>query len=340
MIAAQSIGAEGFLLYNQPEDIIGQYDFAVGQITKGRGSSYICESDTGTKILVPYAGSAEKAGFLKEYLAYLKDAGFPCEQILLTQTGEEICVDAYGGKYLCKDMVDGSECSTRNRQEMNEAAKILAFYHKVSAGCPLKAPDGMVSRQKSLASTYAGRTRQMLRVRNYIRDKNKKGEFELCFLQYYPHFAKQAMSSEELLGSMDGGLGRILVHGDIDQHNIIKTADGWRIINFEHLEYSWRMADLANFLRKMMEKNNWRRELGLELVAAYDSVERIRETDRMLLYILMCYPEKFRKLANHYLNSHKPWLSARSLEKLNRLAAQEQAREAFLDDLNKSFCLR
>ena len=347
-------------MYNQPEDIIGQYDLTAGKITKGRGNSYICETDVGTKILVPYAGSAERALFLRDFLLYLKDAGFFCEQVLLTHTGEALCEDAYGGRYICKDLLQGNECSTRSKEEMKEAAKILALYHKVSAGCPLEAseslkrnpeslkrnpesltrnPDSLDGGRNSLAKnqdsrnlpeTFRKHSKEMLRVRNFVSSRRNKGGFELRFLEYYPVFAEQAHQAEVLLAQMVDWPDLIWVHGEVNQHNIRKSAPGWHMVNFEHLARSWAMTDLAHFLRKMMEKNNWRVELGLEMVAAYDSVERIRPADRQLLYILLSYPEKFWKLSNQYAASHKPWLAQRSIEKLERLIAQESAKERFL----------
>ena len=48
------------------------------------------------------------------------------------------------------------------------------------------------------------------------------------------------------------------------------------------------------------------------------------------LYVYLAYPEKFWKIANRYYNSHKAWLSGRNIEKLEKVVAQEDAREQFL----------
>ncbi len=320
-------------MYNQPEDIIGQYDLTVRQITKGRGNGYICETDRGMKVLMPYAASAERAQFLRDFLIYLSEAGFSCEQIWLTRKGEVFSEDAYGTKYICKDLMPGNECITRSREEMKEAAKILALFHKLSAGCSLEVPDGVNVAALRLDETFRKHSTEMRRVRNFISSGKHKGAFELRFLECYLRFAAQARQAEELLEQMEVWPEQIWVHGEVNQHNVRKSASGWYMVNFEHLTSSWAMSDLAHFLRKMMEKNNWRMELGQELIRAYDSVERMGTADRELLYVLLCYPEKFWKLANRYAASHKPWLTGQSLEKLERLLAQEEARSRFLEDL-------
>jgi hypothetical protein len=83
----------------------------------------------------------------------------------------------------------------------------------------------------------------------------------------------------------------------------------------------------------MMEKNNWNRELGMRLIASYDRIRPIGEEEYRRLYVLLLFPEKFWKLANHYLSSHKAWVSGRDIEKLDRIMEQEGRREEFLQNL-------
>ncbi len=318
-------------MYYQPEEIMEQYPLQVAQITRGRGG-YLCETDQGTKLLAPYCGSMERARFLRQFLINIKDAGLTVEQILLTAEGEPLAVDAYGGKYLCKDAFTGSECSTRNREEMKEAVKILAFYHKLSEGCTPELPVYMSRMSCSKLQLYEKRARELRRVRNYMRGKKNKTEFEQRFLEHFPRFMAQAQEAAELATESEKG-SSLLCHGDFNQHNILKTKEGWRIVHFEHLCCQNPMTDLSGFLRKMMEKNSWRTELGLELMNAYAAVQPVRPSDRHILYVMLRFPEKYWKLANHYANSGKSWLSERSVDKLNDLIAQEEEKEHFLKNL-------
>jgi Ser/Thr protein kinase RdoA (MazF antagonist) len=94
-----------------------------------------------------------------------------------------------------------------------------------------------------------------------------------------------------------------------------------------------RVGDLANFIRKMMEKNNWNAGLGMDLIRGYDRVRKLSPEELKYLYVYLAYPEKFWKIANRYYNSHKAWLSGRNIEKLEKVVAQEDAREQFLQML-------
>ena len=93
------------------------------------------------------------------------------------------------------------------------------------------------------------------------------------------------------------------------------------------------MSDLAKYTRKALEKNRWNAELGRQMLMTYQRVRPFRTGELQQLYLRLLYPEKFWKIANRYYNSHKAWLSGRNIEKLEKVVAQEDAREQFLQML-------
>lgn len=95
-----------------------------------------------------------------------------------------------------------------------------------------------------------------------------------------------------------------------------KTGIG--IVHFECFSYQIQVSDLANYMRKMLEKNNWNTGLGMDLICAYDRVRRLTAVELNYLYLYMAYPEKFWKIANRYYNTHKAWVSGRNIEKLEK----------------------
>jgi CotS family spore coat protein len=325
-------------LYNQPETILEQYDVTVSTVKKGRGI-YICDTDQGRKILTPFGGSKERAAFLYELLGYLNVQGGEAGRMMLTKEGEVLAHDEAGGAYLLKDMVAGEECSTKRPEQMTGAVEALARLHLCLAECPVEVPEFMRGEQAAVSVLYEKHCRELVKVKNYIKSRNRKNEFEMKFQKEYPHFIEQAKQSLELLAESEKtDTTRMLCHGDVNQHNAVFTGQGWQFINFEHVCCGHPMADLSNFLRKLMEKNDWNRELGMRLVKAYDRVRPISGDEYMRLYVLMLFPEKFWKLANHYYNSHKAWLSGRDIEKLDRIRAQEDGRGQFLENLFSNGC--
>ena len=174
----------------------------------------------------------------------------------------------------------------------------------------------------------------MNNVRHYIPPKKKKNDFEMMFAVWYPEYVKKAQETTDIL--KDLGIQEQLIgfcHGDYNQHNVIFSREGIAVVHFENFLYQESVGDLANFIRKMMEKNNWNAGLSMDLSREYDRVRKLSPEELKYLYVYLAYPEKFWKIANRYYNSHKAWLSGRNIEKLEKVVAQEDAREQFLQML-------
>ena len=84
-----------------------------------------------------------------------------------------------------------------------------------------------------------------------------QNEFEQIYMKYFSQMLSTAEESITCLEKKEGEVGESgICHGEVNQHNIIHANGRWYMIHFENCSYSWRITDLANFLRKMMEKNN------------------------------------------------------------------------------------
>lgn len=321
-------------MYNQPETILEQYDLEIKQMTKGRGA-YICDTDCGRKLLVPFRGSKERAAFLREILLELNRKGFPVEQICITKNEEAVAEDEWGTRYWLKDLVSGSECSTGSKSDMVNALVSLAELHILLVSCPKEIPAFMKNERNEPGQMYRRHYKELVKVKNYVHSRKSRNDFELAFQGQYPHYIKNAKEAIALLEELEaGGMQQMcLCHGDFNQHNVLRTPEGIRIVNFENMGCNEPVTDLANFIRKMMEKNNWDTELGMRLIDAYESRRKLSAGERKFLYLSLLFPEKFWKLSNHYSNSHKAWVSGRDIEKLNRMIELEPMRTKFLENL-------
>ena len=102
------------------------------------------------------------------------------------------------------------------------------------------------------------------------------------------------------------------------------------VLNFEQMSYDVLVQDLANFIRKILEKYNWNTGLGIEMITAYDQVRKLLPEELKQLYLRLAYPKKYWKIANHYCSSRKSWISGRDIEKLEKVIRQETERKQFL----------
>ncbi len=321
-------------MYNQTEAILSQYELEINEVTKGRGT-YICDTDKGLKVLVPFSGSKEKGEFLKTFLEELQKKGFLAEQIYANKeeaalTQEEGC----GEGFILKDHITGTELNTNRPGEMREAARLLASYQSLAKNIDLPLTEQMKKSAENVVEKRKKHYRELVKVKNYIRGRKGKNEFEQIYMKNYLPMLATAQESIAILEKQEEMTPECCIcHGEFNQHNAILSGEGWRIINFENFFYSWSTMDLANFLRKMEEKNQWDIDLGKELIEAYDEICPLGKDGRFQLYGLLLFPEKFWKVTNHYMSSRKSWISGRDIEKLQTVIEQENLRLKFMENL-------
>jgi len=326
----------GFLYsqQSQTEAILSQYEMEIYEVTKGRGT-YICSTDKGVRVLTSFRGAKEKGEVLRRYLEKLKDAGFFVEQIEKNKEKEAISVDeATGERFLLKEYITGNEMSVNNINELKKAASLLAEYHNVAANITADVVEQETDCRYNAFEEKEKHYRELIKVKNYIRNRKKKNEFERIYLNCYEKMLQTAKESLLILEKVQEDTPTCcFCHGDYNQHNIIWTDTKWQIINFENFVYNWCIVDLANFLRKMQEKNDWDIRVGNDLLESYTKTRSLSTIEKEKLYGLLLFPEKFWKVTNHYINSRKTWISERDIEKLKKVIEQEPKRLKYIQNV-------
>ena len=317
-------------MYNQPEVALENYEISITKIAKGRGV-YVCDTNKGQKLLVPYRGHEERAKSLRNVLIYIQRNGMDVEQVALNGEGNVISQDNCETSYILKDYRQGRECSTQNMEDMCGGMRALAQFHNIMSYYPEKPAAAAVS----LVEKNGRKCAQIVKLKNYIRHRGKTNRFEHLFGQCYEHFLAQGQKSVEIIREIEGSsveqIPLIYCHGDFNHHNVICTPSGrWIPINFETIQPGYPEIDIAEYMRKMLEKNLWQAETGSLLLESYEQVRKLSSAEIKLLAALLIFPEKFCKLCNHYSNSRKSWVCDRDVEKLELLIEQNEKRELYL----------
>ncbi len=349
-------------MYYRAEQILNAYPREFTGNMKGRGS-ILCTDSEGIYLLKEYNGSVRRLEVLDGVLRYLKERGFLTEELIYTREGELRYRDVDGVSYFLRKTVQGRECDTRNQDEIVYVIRHMARLHGLLAQYGAQGEKESVSFAMREAGSFAGEdavfsgtcgdvqgaltggrkqpmdatarhTRELKKVKNYVRGKKKKNDFETEFLKGYGHYIEQAARALEMEEEQPLPEDAMqLIHGDFNQHNLIFTREGLALVGFEKLRWDLCVLDLSNFMRKILEKHNWNSGLGMDMVMAYNTVRALAPWELRQLYVRLLYPEKFWKIVNHYYNTRKTWVSGRSIEKLTRLFSQEQKREEFLSML-------
>jgi len=319
--------------------VLEQYELEVREVFHGRGS-FICKTNKGRKLLFPFNGSEARAQLLYKLQLNRREIGDTFVDIPVSnKEGVFISEDMYGNKFLLKDWVESLECNITEEQNIAHTMEALALFHRAfRINEEDKEQFGKFSEKvDSFADLVTKHNSEITKVIKYIRSKNNKNSFEYAFLRVADEFLIQGKSVESKISdnSFDklykaSRLNGCFNHGDFSYHQALILDDRAVIVNPEHFQCSLQVDDLAKFMRKVMEKNDWNIGLGTYMLECYVKNRSLSNDELSFLKLKLAYPEKFWKLANHYYNSKKTWVSVRQEEKLIKLVEQDNNKQEFL----------
>mgnify|MGYP000860395295 CR=1 FL=1 len=353
------------------QEILRNYRLKVHNIYRARGA-FLLETDCGIKLFKSYDGTRNKAMFEHTVKEHLFDHGYYNSDLFVKTIDDDIIVeDSNGCKYIMKNWFWGEECNLKELSQIEIGAANLGNLHNILTNVNLTKNQIEYNTADNLFNLFEKRNRELKRVRGYIRNKRQKNEFEISFINYYNEFYNQGLAALKRLCCssysrlMSEAISKkSICHGNYTYHNIIivKTKaeafnknyvpPGWinkeplsvtdlsrckeavvATTNFEKAEIGLQITDLYQFIRKVMEKNDWDVLYGSNIIEAYDKLRPISKEELNILYILLLYPEKFWKITNFYFNGKKSWVSARNISKLNSIGEQNPKKIAFLQKL-------
>lgn len=352
---------------DRSQEALKKYRLKIYNIYRARGA-FLLETDGGLKLFKCFEGSKNRALFENKVKEHLLLYGYPNTDLFVSTMDEEIISeDGAGCQYIMKNWFWGEECNLKELSQIEMASANLARLHCLLCEVEFTKEQLEHNISPDLMETFDKRNRELKRVKAYIRDKRQKNEFELSYLNYYDVFYEQGVNAANRLADsryqelLTGAVERQCVcHGNYTYHNIIMLKNkqeamtkayvppGWvnrqplsatdlgalggmiATTNFEKSYIGLQICDLYQFVRKVMEKNDWDILYGSNIIEAYDRIKPISKEELNVLYLLLLYPEKFWKITNFYYNGKKSWVSGRNTQKLNIIGEQNEKKEMFL----------
>ncbi|MCH5268446.1 MAG: hypothetical protein J1E62_08895 [Lachnospiraceae bacterium] len=344
------------------EEVLAQYTVQAGNRKRVRGA-ILLETEEGLCLLREFSGKRGHLEFEEALKNHLTEQGYSLvDRAVRNNRGELLTRDGAGGLWLMKQWFSGRECDLRDAGQVKQAMVHLAKLHQwmvqdesweqreemqlAAADLAREAEQGEENcdTQKPVSlpiarDFFGRRNRELKRVHTYIRNKRRKNEMELALLDAFSHYYEQGCEAqkldveeknyEHLLKSACEE--KRIIHGSYNYHNVLFHGKDIITTNFDNAKIGIQVLDLYGFLRKVMEKNGWRQELGMQLIEAYRKQRKLSTEECHLLYTLLLYPEKYWKQCNFYYNGKKSWVSGKSYEKLLRIRKQESGRLQFLE---------
>lgn len=325
-------------MYDYGLSTLEQYDLTAESTSRTRGA-LICRTEKGLVLLKEFKGTEKKLLRQQELLLEICGQGGTVDCYIPNKEESLISRDKDGIPYTLQHWYEGRECDTRSKDDIYKSVCVLAELHR-----KMKIPVSEMYIAPSLENEYRRHNQELKKIRSFIRKKGKTGSFEKLYLSAVEEFLEQGeMALEELVDSAYGSLRQSAIqngtvcHGEYNQHNVLMTAEGTAVTNFEHWGFDVQTADLYCFMRKILEKYNWDIRLGREMLRTYGRVKKISREEWKNLQIRFSYPEKFWKLSNYYYTHKKTWISAKNTEKLQNLLDQKKSWKYFCEECFKSY---
>ncbi len=319
---------------DRQELVLENYDLEIKNQYRVRGA-VLLDTKEGPRLLKEYEKLGEHFAFENQIKEKLVSQEFiMIDRVVPTKEGKMAFSFENEESYVVYQWYQGESCNYRKEADLKLAAQNLGKLHQAMKNLVEEA----VVLEESLQEKLRRYNREMKRVYTFMKGKKRKSEFELCALSCFPEFYRKAKEVVEKLEYNDCyqkfAMGsRDVCHGEYNYHNLIYTKKGIATTNFEHAEVGIQLMDLAYFLRKVMEKNSWKREMGNAILEGYKKYCQLEDEEVAFLSLVLDYPMKYRKLLNHYMNGKKSWSSHKNLEKLIGVREQEVEKGIFLAEI-------
>lgn len=325
-------------------NVLDAYPFHVQRVSRGRGA-FICETDEGLKLVKAWHRSPQRLEFEQLVKYTIRDRGYYyVDQFVPNLEGQYLNPNQDGMQYVVRDWFEGRECDVKNAADVLAAVRQLAGLHLL-----LKNADASSERLEQFTyedtkTLFLKRRKELRAIHSYIRSKKQWNDFEKLFMRMYADNLKEA---EEALGLLQefpydqlrrrAIVEKTLCHGDFNYHQVILNRKFTAVINFDRMNLDVQTQDVYQFLRKVMEKNNWEQSLGFMILDTYRSVRPLSHDEMYHLYVLLLFPEKFWKISNRYYNARKSWFSGVNYEKMCKFVKMAEQRRSFLNAYKYSF---
>lgn len=322
--------------------VLEQYHIEIKSTRRIRGA-ILCDTNQGLFLLKETEISGKRIPMVQKLCMHLNEMGYDkVDRIIENREDQLVSQTEDGSKYILKKWFDGRECDIHREKDVVEAVGNLARIHRILRG-PIEwgeESEKFVLTGEDLREEFRRHNRELKKVRAFIRDKVKKGDFELAFLKHFDAMYEWAeYTSEQLEKSnyeklyLKSRQEKTITHGEYNYHNVLMTSGGIATTNLQHFHEDIQLSDLYYFLRKTMEKNHWDESLGNQMLQAYDKEETLGKDEMEYIAICLAYPEKFWKAANSYYRSSKAWIPVKSIEKLEIAIRQTEEKRRFLETI-------
>ncbi|WCK53625.1 phosphotransferase [Aneurinibacillus sp. Ricciae_BoGa-3] len=203
-----------------------------------------------------------------------------------------------GTTYTVMRKESGRSASYFDRQDILLATRTLARFHQLSAyikGGP--EPE----RNIPLLSKWSMRTERFQQIVSEIKRTGQNGRLErliqsashaiLREARYAYIIAGRSTLTQEYYRSISN---LHVIHRDVASHNFIIGKPGRAtLIDLDTAAYDTPIADLSQFVSRVMVQQEWDLDLFDAIINAYSAIRPLSEQDAALIFLLLRFPDNY-----------------------------------------------
>ncbi|MGE5553623.1 MAG: CotS family spore coat protein [Betaproteobacteria bacterium] len=318
-----------------PEEPGAPWGLANCRLTPVRGI-YLLQCGNERYCLKPTTLDLREIQFVVAALEHVARAGLPgVPRLLPTLTGKPVATIGRRRFQLFR-WLEGREADYLRPGDAEAAAVALARLHLASRGFVPPFPRFRVlfgtwlkrlrRKQKEIAS-FAARARTVANPTIFDREYAKLAPAWLDAAgQALAELEASPYRTLSAAGRRQGGL----CHHDLAHHNVLLTAGGPVLVDYDYALADLGIHDLSNLLRRLLRLVNWDPAPGLACLAAYREVAGLGSAELAVLWPLLHFPEEGWQIGRQYYVERLPWPEERFLQQLAEKCDTAPARRVCL----------
>lgn len=247
--------------------------------------------------------------------------------------------------YTLSQWIHGRECDFHNIEEVIKAAKTLANLHKSSIDYEPPENSKLKSDLERWPHLMEKRVKSFDKMWDMARKKGTKSEYDLSYMRNMEFYRELGNRAKRVLASSKYDFvcqkteeDKIFCHHDYTYHNIIiDDKENYNVIDFDYCKREIRSYDIANFMIKVLKRNNWDLDFAKAILKAYDEEWALYEEEYRIIFAFLLFPQRFWRLANRYYYNEVNWGQSTFLNKMDHLVEEKENYLNFIELFKKEF---
>lgn len=295
-------------------ELISQYDLNVKKYQYLR-SSYFLDTNKGKFTLRRVDLTKEQIGFSYEVDTHLNQYRFDRLNSIYGTKKKTPYALLGDETYIMQTYKPCEETDFKDYNDLKGIILVLARFHKEAThvDSQIRSPEAI--KMKNIYEYYLKRQSENNKLKKNMVTLKQKSNFEFMFLEECDVYRRL---EDMALKNIDYDLACRLIqsvrenkqvaHKDFTYHTVNKTAEKEYIISqLDVCNYDIQILDLAQILSKIMQKNDWDKQILYNLIQEYDKKRTISPDEMRLLKFLMTYPDKYNSICLKYMSSKRRW---------------------------------